>query len=502
MTNQELPSEQAGATHTDDTKTDDAQASDANEGSSSRIAGVASSIVDHAGPVISAALTPVRSLASGANQIMSERDGARVRRVRAMGHSELANLWDLHPDAQRASIRELGLLSVVVDQIKGTAVEGPSQRGGDFLPLKERRSEDWRGRWQRILGANERLEVLPPIELIKFGDDYWVVDGHNRVAAALYNGQIELDAVVEELRLPGNVSRPQRAHTNDRVGARGQPRPSCRRQRPTFAHREQTRRSGRRPPGTRSRCRDRRGRRCPGIRMIRHVGLPWPDNADAKDPARAPVRLLAVSDEPERAFDFERNRAQIGRLDAVLGCGDLRPDYLAFLADAFCVPLLYVRGNHDRGVNWKETGEVLPGPLNGKCERIGGVSLIGLSWPGEDERSTRAVRDESAAWGQALRVAARPPRHRPLIVLSHVPPRGYGDTPEDDFHRGFAGYEWLCKRLQPTLWLHGHTPMAAARDWRVTCGATTLVNVTGAVLVEIGNDARPDATINASGGVP
>ena len=57
--------------------------------------------------------------------------------------------------------------------------------------------------------ALDRLESLPPVELIKFGDDYWVVDGHNRVAAALYNGQVELDAVVEELRLPGHG---QQAH--------------------------------------------------------------------------------------------------------------------------------------------------------------------------------------------------------------------------------------------------------------------------------------------------
>ena len=120
-----------------------------------------------------------------------------------MGAHDLANLWDAHPEARRASIRELGLLSVPVDKIKGSAVEGPPQRGGDFLPLKARRSDDWRARWQRILAAIDRLESLPPVELIRFGDTYWVVDGHNRVAAALYNGQGELDAVVEELRLPG-----------------------------------------------------------------------------------------------------------------------------------------------------------------------------------------------------------------------------------------------------------------------------------------------------------
>jgi len=180
----------------------------ASDSSQSRIAGVASSIADAAGPVISAALSPVRSFASGANRMIGERPGARVRRVRQMGHEELANLWDLHPEARRASIRELGLMSIPVDRILGSAVEGAPQRGGDFLPLKDRRSTDWRGRWQRILAALDRLESLPPVELIKFGDGYWVVDGHNRVAAALYNGQGELDAVVEELRLPGMVSNP------------------------------------------------------------------------------------------------------------------------------------------------------------------------------------------------------------------------------------------------------------------------------------------------------
>ena len=179
------------------------EATEDDDGGQSRIAAAASSIADAGTTVISVALTPVRSLARGTNRIIAERPGARVRRVRQMAKDDLVNLWDVHPEARRASIRELGLVSVPVDSIRGTAVEGPVQRAGDFLPLKERRSGDWRSRWQRILAALERLESLPPVELIKFGDEYWVVDGHNRVAAALYIGQGELDAVVEELRLPG-----------------------------------------------------------------------------------------------------------------------------------------------------------------------------------------------------------------------------------------------------------------------------------------------------------
>jgi hypothetical protein len=132
-----------------------------------------------------------------------------------MGHEPLANLWELHPEAKRAAIRELGIRSVSVGDIDGTAVEGPGQRGGDFLPLSDRRSEDWRARWQRILRANERLEALPPVELIKFGDGYWVVDGHNRVAAALYTGQ---DALLEDSLALRNAGAGRQRRTIERPG--------------------------------------------------------------------------------------------------------------------------------------------------------------------------------------------------------------------------------------------------------------------------------------------
>lgn len=176
-------------------------------------ADVASTIVDAAQAGLSAAqagisaarpiLQGVEDMASGARRAFDERSGARVRRVRKMAREPLANLWDVHPEARRASIRELGLLTVPGELIAGTAVEGAAQRGGDFLPLRDRRGDDWRARWQRILSAVEGLVSLPPVELIKFGDRYWVVDGHNRVAAALYTGQAAVDAVVTEFRLPG-----------------------------------------------------------------------------------------------------------------------------------------------------------------------------------------------------------------------------------------------------------------------------------------------------------
>jgi hypothetical protein len=191
----------------------DAPADAAEEvGASSGLAGVASSIADAAGPVFSAARRPVDHLASGARRLIDERSGAPVRRARRMGRQPLLNLWEEHPEARRAAMREQGLQTVALELIRGTAVEGAAQRGGDFLPLRDRRSDDWRARWQRILNGVEGLANLPPIDLLRLGDEYWVLDGHNRVAAALYTGQVAMDAVVHELVLPGVPS--YRAHTN------------------------------------------------------------------------------------------------------------------------------------------------------------------------------------------------------------------------------------------------------------------------------------------------
>jgi hypothetical protein len=57
--------------------------------------------------------------------------------------------------------------------------------------------------------------------------------------------------------------------------------------------------------------------------------------------------------------------------------------------------------------------------------------------------------------------------------------------PDGVYHRGFRGYRWLMDRLAPPLWLHGHTPLAATSDWCVEVGRTTLINATGAVVVEL-----------------
>jgi len=44
----------------------------------------------------------------------------------------------------------------------------------------------------------ERGCSVPSVDLYKLGDNYYVLDGHHRVAAARLNGQVEIDAHVVE----------------------------------------------------------------------------------------------------------------------------------------------------------------------------------------------------------------------------------------------------------------------------------------------------------------
>ncbi|MGQ0608414.1 MAG: hypothetical protein ACT4OQ_08140 [Chloroflexota bacterium] len=128
-------------------------------------------------------------------------DAGRQRRAE---REPLPSLASRHPAAGSAPRRRVGLRSVPLDRIVGT-VRHPTQNTADFLPLPRLRGQNWRARWLRITGAMDRLATLPPIELVQVGDDYYVVDGHNRVAAALRAGGVEVDADVTQLLVPGTT---------------------------------------------------------------------------------------------------------------------------------------------------------------------------------------------------------------------------------------------------------------------------------------------------------
>ena len=121
-------------------------------------------------------------------------DGIRPRR---RGH--LAHLSDVHPGTPTGG-RWIGLRTVPTECIRGSASKSVS-RGSDFRPLDGHEPADWTTRWSRLLSAARDQAILPPVQLLRAGGEYWVVDGHNRVALARQIGQLWIDADVTELDL-------------------------------------------------------------------------------------------------------------------------------------------------------------------------------------------------------------------------------------------------------------------------------------------------------------
>ena len=92
------------------------------------------------------------------------------------------------------SERSLGLHVVPLDAIVGTI---DRQRDFDrgFRPTSRR----VRSRWEHIAAAMRRGESLPPVDLVKVGEIYFVNDGHHRVSVARALGLSDIDAYVTEV---------------------------------------------------------------------------------------------------------------------------------------------------------------------------------------------------------------------------------------------------------------------------------------------------------------
>ncbi len=101
---------------------------------------------------------------------------------------------------QLTDVVDLGLRIVPVSNIVGSV-----NRWQDFDAKFRIRNRTTYHRYQRIKQAVERGEILPPVQLYKVKDRYYVVDGNHRVAVAKEVGQTYIDAYVTEYLPPGNT---------------------------------------------------------------------------------------------------------------------------------------------------------------------------------------------------------------------------------------------------------------------------------------------------------
>ena len=98
-----------------------------------------------------------------------------------------------------------GVQEIPLDSLVGSAA--PPSKTGDFdpgfLPINRR----MRDRWTRIYQAMVEGDELPPIDVYKVGDDYYVIDGHHRVSVARSLGRATINARVVEVKTRAPLGR-------------------------------------------------------------------------------------------------------------------------------------------------------------------------------------------------------------------------------------------------------------------------------------------------------
>lgn len=202
------------------------------------------------------------------------------------------------------------------------------------------------------------------------------------------------------------------------------------------------------------------------------------------------MKILLVADEESASLWDYYQPGRLDGVDLILSCGDLKQEYLEFLVTMSSAPLLYVPGNHDKGyMNYPPEGCDC---VDDKLIEVNGFRIAGLGgcirynlgvYQYTEEEMARRVRRLERKIRRAGGVD---------ILITHAPPRGYGDA-DDNAHRGFEAFLPILDKYKPMYHIHGHVhPSYGNRlPQSVQYGSTTVYNAVGRHFIEIEPPARP-----------
>jgi uncharacterized protein len=184
------------------------------------------------------------------------------------------------------------------------------------------------------------------------------------------------------------------------------------------------------------------------------------------------MRVLALADEPPHAPIAELVGAT--RPDVIVLLGDLEPAWTDGL-EAVDLPKLGVRGNHDADDALRAVGAQ---ELQLRRVELGGLSFAGFGGAPSYSRTGGNEWTEEEAAELVGRLPAAD------VLLTHSPPEGVNDEPDDPAHRGSPALREWVERHRPAWLLHGHTlPHPGRRVHRL--GETRVVHVRGAMALDL-----------------
>ena len=174
------------------------------------------------------------------------------------------------------------------------------------------------------------------------------------------------------------------------------------------------------------------------------------------------MKVLAIADEESKLLWDYFDKSYLEGIDLILSCGDLKPQYLSFLASFTHVPILYVHGNHD------ERYDTVPPEgcicIEDKIYVHDGVRILGLGGsmrykPGKNQYTEPEMRRRVRRMWWKLR------RNRGFdILLTHSPAYQLNDG-NDLPHRGFEAFRNLMDKYKPAYFVHGHVHLNYGRKF-------------------------------------
>lgn len=196
------------------------------------------------------------------------------------------------------------------------------------------------------------------------------------------------------------------------------------------------------------------------------------------------MKILCLADVEVKAYwDFYR-KEDFPEVDLIISCGDLKSDYLSFLATMTTLPVLYVRGNHDSEYKKNPPGGCIC--IEDQIYHYEGLRILGLGGSHRyklgDNQFTQKEMDRRV-WKLAPKLFFSKGVD---ILVSHAPAAGVNDG-EDLCHQGFEAFNRLIVRYQPQYFLHGHVHMNYGRQFprEDMLGNTRIINAYEKYIIEI-----------------
>lgn len=196
------------------------------------------------------------------------------------------------------------------------------------------------------------------------------------------------------------------------------------------------------------------------------------------------MKILFLADEESKIYWDYFKKEQFEGIDLIISCGDLKSEYLTFLATMVPVPVLYVHGNHDDKYKIKPPEGCIC--IEDKIYDFNGIRILGLGgsfrYKQGDHQYTEA---QMARRIMKMRWKLKA-NHGFDILVAHSPALGFHDG-EDPCHRGFDAFNRLIETYHPKYFVHGHVHMNYGRQYprEDAIGDTKVINAFERYILEL-----------------